>query len=76
VDVGGRGAALGGKVLSPDGGAGDDPLSTLSPRKTLEANVTAGVVSSGPNLSPSDNAMFEALKAQLRDVTGQGIDEK
>jgi hypothetical protein len=36
--------------------------------------VTVGVVAGRPNLSPSDAATFEALKDELKDVTGQGID--
>jgi hypothetical protein len=36
------------------------------------ANITVG----GPNLAPSDKATFEAVKAELKDVTGQGITKK
>jgi len=35
-------------------------------------NITTG----GPNLAPSDQATFEAIKAELKDLTGQGSDKK
>jgi hypothetical protein len=37
--------------------------------------ITVGVLAGRPNLSPSDAATFEALKGELKDVTGQGIDK-
>jgi len=37
--------------------------------------VTMGVMAGHPNLSPSDAATFEKMKASLKDVTGQDIDE-
>lgn len=36
--------------------------------------ITVGVLAGRPNLSPSDAAAFEAVKAELKDVTGQGLD--
>jgi hypothetical protein len=37
--------------------------------------ITVGVLAGRPNLSPSDAAAFEAVKGELKDVTGQGIDK-
>jgi len=37
--------------------------------------VTMGVMAGHPNLSPSDAATFEKMKASLKDVTGQDIDD-
>lgn len=38
----------------------------------VQGNITTG----GPNLSPSDQAMFEVVKAELKDVTGQASGKK
>ena len=46
----------------------------VDPGETYYVQANTGVA--GPNLSPSDKATFEALKAQLKDVTGQGINDK
>jgi hypothetical protein len=37
--------------------------------------ITVGVLAGRPNLSPSDAATFEAMKSELKDVTGQGLDK-
>jgi hypothetical protein len=37
--------------------------------------ITVGVLAGRPNLSPSDAAAFEAVKGELKDVTGQGLDK-
>jgi hypothetical protein len=37
--------------------------------------ITVGVLAGRPNLSPSDAAAFEAMKGELKDVTGQGLDK-
>ena len=37
--------------------------------------ITVGVLAGRPNLSPSDAAAFEAMKGDLKDVTGQGLDK-
>jgi hypothetical protein len=37
--------------------------------------IPVGGLMNRPNLSPSDAATFEAMKGELEDVTGQGIDE-
>jgi hypothetical protein len=42
----------------------------------VQANITVGALAGRPNLSPSDQAAFEKLKGDLKDVTGQGINEK
>jgi hypothetical protein len=42
----------------------------------VQANVTVGALAGRPNLSPSDQATFENTAGDLKDVTGQGIDEK
>jgi hypothetical protein len=42
----------------------------------VQANITVGALTGRPNLAPSDQAAFEALKSGIKDVTGQGIDEK
>ena len=42
----------------------------------VQGGVTIGVLAGRPNLSPSDGATFEALRGKLKDVTGQGIDDK
>jgi hypothetical protein len=38
--------------------------------------IQGSVAVGGTNLSPSDRGTFEALKPDLRDVTGQGIEER
>jgi hypothetical protein len=42
----------------------------------VQANITVGALAGRPNLSPSDQATFEKVQAELKDVTGQGIDDK
>ena len=37
--------------------------------------ITVGVLAGRPNLSPSDAPTFEAMKGDLKDVTGQGLDK-
>ncbi len=37
--------------------------------------ITVGVLAGRPNLSPSSAAAFEAVKGELKVVTGQGIDK-
>jgi hypothetical protein len=37
--------------------------------------IPVSALASRPNLSPSDAATFEAVKGELKDVSGQGIDK-
>jgi hypothetical protein len=58
--------------------AAEDRLTLeIDPGETyyVQANVTVGALTGRPNLSPSDQATFEQIKGELKDVTGQGIDD-
>jgi hypothetical protein len=59
--------------------AAEDKLTLeIDPGETyyVQANITVGALTGRPNLSPSNQAAFEKLKGDLKDVTGQGINEK
>ena len=42
----------------------------------VKGTIGAGILAGRPNLSPSDAATFEGLKAKLKDATGEGIKDK
>jgi hypothetical protein len=59
--------------------AAEDNLTLeIDPGETyyVQANITVGALTGRPNLSPSNQGAFEKLKGDLKDVTGQGINEK
>ena len=41
----------------------------------IVGGITIGVRAGRPNLSPSDAATFDSRKAELKNVTGQGLDK-